>query len=75
MPHSARITRQVRRSFIQNPYPVPLKQVLAGRLRPVPTAGQLNRIFIVLMISQRPSKVTELLAAYKVAQRDLFCLT
>eukprot|EP00439_Symbiodinium_sp_Y106_P024247 s5997_g2.t4 len=28
-------------SFIQNPYPVPLKQVLAGRLRPVPTVSEL----------------------------------
>jgi len=28
-------------SFIQNPYPVPLKQVLAGRLRPVPTVTEL----------------------------------
>jgi len=28
-------------SFIQNPFPVPLKQVLAGRLRPVPTVTQL----------------------------------
>jgi len=28
-------------SFILNPYPVPLKQVLAGKLRPVPTVTQL----------------------------------
>lgn len=28
-------------SFILNPYPVPLKQVLAGRLRPVPTVTEL----------------------------------
>mmetsp|Transcript_108075 Transcript_108075/g.304438 ORF Transcript_108075/g.304438 Transcript_108075/m.304438 type:complete len:314 (+) Transcript_108075:112-1053(+) len=28
-------------SFIQNPYPVPLKQVLCGRLRPVPTVTEL----------------------------------
>merc|ERR1712032_69568 len=28
-------------SFIQNPFPVPLKQVLAGRMRPVPTVTEL----------------------------------
>lgn len=28
-------------SFILNPYPVPLKQVLAGKLRPVPTVTEL----------------------------------
>eukprot|EP00931_Biecheleriopsis_adriatica_P115246 TRINITY_DN91064_c0_g1_i1.p1 TRINITY_DN91064_c0_g1~~TRINITY_DN91064_c0_g1_i1.p1 ORF type:complete len:298 (-),score=112.92 TRINITY_DN91064_c0_g1_i1:111-1004(-) len=28
-------------SFIQNPFPVPLKQVLAGRLRPVPKVTEL----------------------------------
>jgi len=28
-------------SFILNPYPVPLKQILAGRIRPVPTVTQL----------------------------------
>ncbi|CAE8600023.1 unnamed protein product [Polarella glacialis] len=28
-------------SFIQNPFPVPLKQVLAGRLRPVPKVSEL----------------------------------
>lgn len=28
-------------SFILNPYPVPLKQVLAGRMRPVPTVTEL----------------------------------
>jgi len=28
-------------SFIQNPFPVPLKQVLCGRIRPVPTVSQL----------------------------------
>lgn len=29
------------RSFIENPFPVPLKQVLAGRLRPVPRVTEL----------------------------------
>ncbi|CAK0828255.1 unnamed protein product [Prorocentrum cordatum] len=28
-------------SFIQNPFPVPLKQVIAGRMRPVPTVTEL----------------------------------
>jgi len=28
-------------SFVQNPFPVPLKQVLAGRIRPVPTCTEL----------------------------------
>lgn len=28
-------------SFLQNPFPVPLRQVLAGRLRPVPTVTEL----------------------------------
>jgi hypothetical protein len=28
-------------SFIQNPFPVPLKQVLCGRIRPVPTVSEL----------------------------------
>lgn len=32
-------------SFILNPYPVPLKQVLAGKLRPVPTVTQLLAAF------------------------------
>lgn len=34
-------TRDELESFIQNPYPVPLKQVLAGRLRPVPKVTEL----------------------------------
>jgi len=32
-------------SFIQNPFPVPLKQVLAGRLRPVPKVTELLAAF------------------------------
>lgn len=32
-------------SFILNPYPVPLKQVLAGKLRPVPTVTELLAAF------------------------------
>jgi hypothetical protein len=31
-------------SFIQNPFPVPLKQVIAGRMRPVPTVTELLAI-------------------------------
>eukprot|EP00933_Yihiella_yeosuensis_P022486 TRINITY_DN17711_c0_g1_i1.p1 TRINITY_DN17711_c0_g1~~TRINITY_DN17711_c0_g1_i1.p1 ORF type:complete len:300 (+),score=98.65 TRINITY_DN17711_c0_g1_i1:79-978(+) len=33
--------REELQSFIENPFPVPLKQVLAGRMRPVPTVTEL----------------------------------